>query len=421
MLGLYNALLLAPRALAAAWAPLASLRDAAAARAWDERLARVVPPARPSGIWIHGASVGEAHLVSLLAEALRRRLPDLPLYASAISPTGRSRLPEPPAVDAAFLAPLDFRGLPGRLLDALAPRALVLVETEIWPNLLREASDRGVPAAIVNARLSPARMTRYRKLRPLYAPLLRGIARIGAQGHAEVARFVAAGAKPDAIEVTGNLKYDLPAPDADAASLRLGLGLAPDRPVVAAGSTGPGEERLVIEAFRLARKRHPSLFLLLAPRHPSRADEAEAEARRGGLSLGRLSSRAAQAGASGDGVLVDTIGDLASLYALATAAFVGGSLVPIGGHNLLEPAAAGVPVLFGPHTHHVAELAADVEAAGAGLRVASARELGEVWSALLEDPPRREALARAGEALVRDNRGALERTVDLVLSCARPS
>ena len=418
MLGLYNALLLLPRALAALGSSVASMRDAGAERAWAERLARVVPRARPGGVWIHGASVGEAHLVSLLASSLARRVPDLPVSVSAVSPTGRARLPEPPAVDAAFFAPLDFRGLPGRVLDALAPRALVLVETEIWPNLLQEAAERGIPSAIVNARLSPARMSRYRRLRSLYAPLLGGVARIGAQGPGEVARFVAAGARPSAVEATGNLKYDLPAPVVDAASLRARFGLAPGRPVVVAGSTGPGEERLVAEAFLLARGRHPSLFLVLAPRHPSRADEADGEARRRGLSLARLTSGARDAGGSSDGILVDTIGDLASLYSLASAAFVGGSLVPVGGHNLLEPAAAGVPVLFGPHTHHVADLAADVLSSGAGVRVASARALGEAWADLVGDRPRRDALALAAASLVRDHRGALDRTVDLVLSGA---
>jgi len=414
MLSLYNAALAPLRAaltLRAAWGS----RSPEGAREWAERRALKLPSLGPGGTWIHGASVGEAKLVALIARAIRARIPAHPLAVSCVTRTGRALLPGPPLTDAAFFAPLDFRGLPGRVLDALRPRALVLVETELWPNLLHEARLRSVMVFVVNGRLGPERMPRYRRLAALYRPLLSALAAVGAQSEADARRFVELGVPEARVKVTGNLKYDLPAPEVDADRLRSRLGLDADRPVLVAGSTGEGEEEQVLDAFRSVRRAHPRAFLVLAPRHVERAEQVEREAVGRALVLTRLSRETREAGTR-DGLLVDTLGDLAGLYTLASAAFVGGSLVPIGGHNVLEPAAAGAPVLFGPHTHHVEEPARALEQAGGALRVRDADELAAAWSALLADPARRERMKQGAVALIRASAGAVERSVDLVLS-----
>lgn len=410
---LYNAALLPLRAASVvfgAW-PRGSPR---AELARDQRLARRLPAAPKAALWIHGASVGEARLIGTLAREIRGRRPGLPLMASAVTATGRAQLPSPPAIDAAFFLPLDFVRVQRSAFDLLQPSMLLLVETELWPNLLAEAAKRRIPAVVVNARLAPERFARYRRLSGLYRPLLRTLAVIGAAAQADAERFAALGALDDTIRVIGNLKFDLAPPTATGPALRARFGIAPGRPIVAAGSTGDGEDAPVLEAFAAARREVPDLLLVLAPRHPERFDSANDEAARRGFVVRRVSGGAA--GGAMDVLLVDTIGDLAALYALAGSAFVGGSLVRIGGHNLLEPVAAGVPVLFGPHTGHVAEIAAELERAGAGLRVSDAATLGRTWAALAANPGDRARRAARGHEILAANRGAVQRAGDLVLS-----
>lgn len=414
LLRLYNALLLPARAAASVGAAWARLRPALADEL-AERLARKHPVLPPGGVWIHGASVGEARISRAIGRELRRSLPQLPLAMSALTRAGRARLPEPGPAEASFFAPFDFPGLPGRLLDALRPRAIALVETEIWPNLLRESAQRGIPSYLLNGRLAPERMRRYRRLRSLYGPLVAGLERIGAQTEQDAARFVELGAREGAVVVTGNIKYDLPPPAAGRDELRRRFGLQHRRRVVAAGSTAPGEDGPVLDAWLQARRAHPDLFLILAPRHPQRAPHLHGRAASLGLRLHRLSRGDDAAAGGADGILVDTLGDLAALWPLAEVAFVGGSLVPVGGHNVLEPASCGVPVVFGPYTHHIAEPAAALEREGGAVRVADGRELGRIWSELLRDDPRRAAMAARAVRVVEVHRGALGRSARLLL------
>ncbi|HEX6852929.1 MAG TPA: glycosyltransferase N-terminal domain-containing protein [Candidatus Polarisedimenticolaceae bacterium] len=413
ILSLYDVAASASRALAWVWAAWAS-RSAAGAREWDERLVRILPAVPPGSIWIHGASLGEARLSAILAGELRARLPGTAVVVSALTPAGRAALPGPPKADAAFYFPIDARPLQRRLLDALRPSAIVLVETELWPSLLREAASARVPVVIANARLSPERMTRYRRLESLYRPLLGGIAAIAAAGEADASRLLALGAPAARTAVAGNLKFDLPAPTLSRREVRAALGWDASIPVVAAGSTGEGEDGPVLDAFLRLRTAHPDARLVLAPRHAERFDAAEREAASRGLLVHRL-SRGERAAPDAAILLVDGLGRLATLYAAADAAFVGGSLVPVGGHNLLEPAAAGVPVLFGPHTHHVAEMAQVLEAEGAALRVTDAGALGDAWERLIDDPDARARQAAAAERVMERHRGALDRTVDRIL------
>ncbi len=380
----------------------------------DQRLARRLPAVPPGALWIHGASVGEARLIGALANEIRNRRPGLTLAASAVTATGRAQLPSPPAIDAAFFLPLDFPAVQRRTFEFIAPSMIVLIETELWPNLLAEAARRRVPVAIVNGRLAPERLARYRRLSGLYGPLLRGLEAIGVASPDEALRFVGLGASGGAVTVLGNLKFDLPASVATEAELRSRFGLPADRPVVAAGSTGAGEDPLVLDAFFAARRDVPNLLLLLAPRHPERFDSAADEAARRGFNVSRVSRGAAARGT--DVLLVDTMGELAALYAVAGSAFVGGSLIRVGGHNLLEPLAAGVPVLFGPYTEHVAELAAALLRCGAGLRVDDAGALGRAWANLATHPDERSRRVASGDELLAANRGALYRAADLVLT-----
>lgn len=413
ILSLYDLVASAAWALARAWAPWAS-RTEPGAREWNERLVRTVPDIDPGAIWIHGASLGEARLTSVLAAELRARLPGATLAVSALTPAGRAALPGAPKTEAAFFFPIDARPLQRRLLAALRPSAIVLVETELWPSLLREAAAARIPVAIANARLSPERMARYRRFESLYRPLLGGIAAIAAASEADAARLLALGAPAARTSVAGNLKFDLPAPPVPRSAVRAALGWSETVPVVAAGSTGEGEDALVLEAFLALRSAHPEARLVLAPRHVERFDAAEREASSRGLVVHRL-SRGERAAPEAAVLLVDGLGRLATLYAAADAAFVGGSLVPVGGHNLLEPAAAGVPVLFGPHTHHVAEIAKVLEEEGAAVRVATSSALAEAWERLLDDPDARARQAEAAARVMARHRGALDRTVEGIL------
>jgi 3-deoxy-D-manno-octulosonic-acid transferase len=422
MLPLYNTALVPLRIAAGLWASIPR-RDAAKRLEWAQRLARRLPVSISGGAWIHGASVGEARIVSSLARALRRQRPDLGLAVSAVTPTGRGQLPRPPEVEAAFYAPLDFPGRPRRVLRALEPAVLALVETELWPNLLSDARELGVRGVVINGRLSPRRMRHYRRFSAIYGPLVRALTRIGVQSEDDAERFAQLGAREDRIVVTGNVKYDLPRPAVSADELRGRLGLAPDRPVFVAGSTGRGEERHVLRAYAEARRGEPGLLLILAPRHPERAARVAEQVRAAGLTHVRLSAETGDLSGV-DVLVVDTVGELAALYQLAAAAFVGGSLVSVGGHNVLEPAAVGVPVLFGPHTEHVREPAAALLDSGGGLRVAGAEELGGRVRELLADPSLRAGLARGARAVVELHRGALGRSTGLLtaaVDAARPS
>jgi 3-deoxy-D-manno-octulosonic-acid transferase len=416
---LYNILLLPLRWLASL-AKFRFRRDGDRSEEWDERRARSLPAVRPGALWIHGSSVGEARIVGAIASGIRAERPELPLAASAYTRTGRNALPDRPDVDAAFFMPLDFPGYPARLLEAIHPSALVLVETELWPNLIREAEMRAVPAVVVNGRLSPSRMKRYRRFESLYGPLIRSLAAIGAQSGDDAERFLEFGVDRERIQVTGNMKYDLPAPSIDRKRLAARFGLSHERPVLVAGSTGHGEEQEVLKAFREIRKDRKDAFLVLAPRHVDRSETVHRLASAAGLDLRRISGADNDLAGRADGILVDTLGELVSLYGLATAAFVGGSLVPVGGHNVLEPAAAGVPVLYGPHTDHFREPVQALQEAGGGTMVENAEALARVFLSYLEHPASGLSAGNAAGQVVKANRGALARSIDLVLEAVKP-
>lgn len=395
-------------------------------RSLPERLGRVakwtgpVPP-----IWLHAVSVGEVMAATPLARELLARRPDLLLVVSTVTDTGRAVAEQRlPARQYVFF-PLDFGWAVQPALDRLRPRAVLLTETEIWPNFIRACGMRGIPVVLINGRISPRSFPRYRRARPLFARVVRGIGLFCMQTSQDAARILELGAPKDRVHVVGNLKFDLAVAGhpGEGPALRTMLGLPNTRPVLVAGSTHRGEELMVLEAFAAARRAIPDLLLLLAPRHPERLAEVEGLLAQAGLHWIRRSRLPApqtsrQAGLPVEEVpaviLLDTMGELAKLYAAGTVVYVGGSLVPIGGHNVLEPAAYAQPVLFGPHMGNFAEMARLFLEQGAGLQVRDARELGEEIVRLLRDPAAARRMGEAGRAIVDTHRGAGRRTVDLL-------
>jgi 3-deoxy-D-manno-octulosonic-acid transferase len=366
-------------------------------------------------LWIQAASVGEVQLARRLVRELERALPDRPVVLSTTTRTGRALADREELGKARFFFPLDARPLVRRALDRLRPALFASVETEIWPHLLEELARRGIPSAIVSGRLSPRAFRRYRKVRSALGPALSTLSTVGAGSSEEARRFGALGVPEDRIVVTGNLKYDLeggPLTVEDRSRRATELGLDTDRAVLVAGSTGPGEERLVLQAFTPVAK-HPSRpVLLLAPRHPERFAEAADAAAGSGWPWARRSGGPAPPGVR---VLVlDTLGELAELYGIARGAFVGGSLVPVGGHNLLEPAVRGVPVCFGPHVENFSEMSGALVRAGGGRRVESFSDLARVFGEWLDRPGEAARQGERGRQFVLSHRGATERTVDLL-------
>ncbi len=391
-------------------------------RSLGERLGRVpvwTGPAPP--VWLHAVSVGEVMAAIPLVRELTSRRPDLPLLVSTVTDTGRgvaeARLPAKQFV----FFPLDLGWAVRTALDRVGPRAVLLTETEIWPNFLRDCSARGIPVVLVNGRISPRSFPRYRRVRRHFGRVLQGIRLFCMQTSEDAERILALGAPRERVRVVGNLKFDLagfsPATDgtegrAAGAAVRHMLGLPPSWPILVAGSTHQGEEGPLLEAFKAVRRFVPDLTLFLVPRHPERLGEVEALLEREGLPWIRRSRLPADLPPAV--ILVDTMGELARLYAAGTVVFVGGSLVPIGGHNILEPAIYARPVLFGPHMGNFAEMGRLFLEQGAGVEVRDARALAEETLRLLREPRVAEQMGESGRAIVEAHRGAGRRTVDLL-------
>jgi 3-deoxy-D-manno-octulosonic-acid transferase len=368
-------------------------------------------------IWVHAVSVGEVLAARPLLDSLKSRYPGLQLFVSTTTIAGQQMARGMREADGVFYFPFDFAFVVRRVLDVVRPRLFVMVESEIWPNLLRECRRRGVKTAIVNGRISARSYPRYRLARPFFRRVLAAVDRCCMQSEESARRVVAIGADPARVIVTGSLKFDAAALPAAARGrdrvLRF-FRVSPARLVVVAGSTMRGEELPVLRAFRRVKNMAPGAILLLAPRHAERFGEAAHLARGEGFSTVNRSGLAIDAEPRADVVVIDTIGELAQLYQLATVAFVGGSLVPTGGHNILEPAVFGRPIVFGPHMQNFAEIAREFLAHDAAVQVESERELGQTLVSLLGDPVRRAGLGAAARALVDANRGARDRTIEAI-------
>lgn len=375
--------------------------------------------AEPS-IWIHAVSVGELLTARPLIASLRAKHPSLRIFLSTTTMSAQQLARRNPLdVDGVFYFPFDLGFVVRRTLDLVRPKLFLMMETEIWPNLLRECRRRGVKTAIVNGRLSSRSFPRYRAVRGFFRHVLADIDRFCVQSEESSRRFIEIGAAADRVTVTGSLKFDSlePASGGQARSRERVLRyfrFQPSRPVWVAGSTMKGEEAVVLRVFRRLKSSQPGAVLVLAPRHPERFDDVVAMAEQEGFRTVRRSELAIDVEPRGDVVVLDTIGELAAVYQVGTIVFVGGSLVPTGGHNILEPAVFGRPVVYGPFMQNFSEIAAAFAAHDAGVQVASDGMFEEEVLALMADPIRRARLGAAARALVEANRGANAKTLDVL-------
>ena len=376
-------------------------------------------------IWVHAVSVGEVLAAQPLISELRRRYPRLRLFLSTTTLAGQQLARRSVAdVDDVLYFPFDWAFSVRRSLNIVKPRLFVMIETEIWPNLLRECRRRGIPTVLVNGRISYRSFPRYRLIRPLFRHVLADVDRFCVQGGEAARRLEQLGADPARITVTGSLKFDaldaIPTPGRGRERVLRFFRISPNRPVLVAGSTLKGEEEAIIRAFNRLRTGGSSPLLVVAARHPERFAEVERLCRSEGLSTVRRSDLPIDAEPRADAVVLDTIGELAEVYQIATVVFVGGSLVRAGGHNILEPAVFGKPIVFGPHMENFAEIAETFLTSGAAVQVRSDRELVAVIMSLMGDPVRRARLGAAARALVDANRGARDRTLAVVAALLPP-
>jgi len=376
--------------------------------------------AEPS-IWIHAVSVGEALTAKALIADLRTQYPRLRLFLSTTTIAGqqvaRKNLQQ---VDAVFYFPFDWGFTVRRVLDIVKPRMFVMMETEIWPNLLRECRSRGIKTIVINGRISARSYPRYRLVRPLFRRVLADIDRFCMQSEESARRIIDLGADPKRVTVTGSLKFDsLPAPTVISHGRPRELVLrhfriAPSRVVLVAGSTMKPEDSVVLRAFARIRSISPGALLVIAPRQRERFAEVERLAAEDGFTVARRSELPIDSEPRTDVVVLDTFGELAQVYQIATLVFVGGSLADYGGHNILEPAIFGKPIVVGPHMHNFREITETFLASQAVVQVQTERELEEALRNLVTDPVRRASLGAAARALVEANRGAKDKTMTVV-------
>ncbi|MCO7521603.1 MULTISPECIES: lipid IV(A) 3-deoxy-D-manno-octulosonic acid transferase [unclassified Pseudomonas] len=380
-----------------------------------ERFACQLPAMRQGGIWVHAVSVGESIAAAPMVRALLKQYPDLSITLTCMTPTGSERIRAmfegEPRVQHCYL-PYDLPWAAGRFLDHVRPRLGIIMETELWPNHIHQCAKRGIPVALANARLSERSARGYARFAGLTRPMLEQMSLIAVQTATEAERFRALGARNECVQVTGSIKFDLKIDDQllpRAQALRAQWG-ATQRPVWIAASTHEGEDALMLEAHRELLKVHSDALLILVPRHPERFNAVQA------LCAGQFAtvrrSGAAAVEASTQVLLGDTMGELLFLYALADIAFVGGSLVPTGGHNPLEPAALALPVIMGPHVFNFLEISAMLRQAGALQQVDDAEGLAGAVRRLIELPQDARRVGEAGRAVMQANQGALQRLLD---------
>jgi 3-deoxy-D-manno-octulosonic-acid transferase len=382
-------------------------------------------PLPSSSIWLHAVSLGEMSAAAPLVRALHSRYPQLALAVTAATPAGRARARDlfAEVADIRFL-PYDTPGSVRRFLERIRPCVAIIMETELWPNLFRECERRRVPVFLASARLSAKSVSRYRRLGSLFSGVFTPNVAVAAQSAEDAERFKSIGASANQTRVIGNVKFDLAVSAGIIQSGKILRAAYGAKPVWVAGSTHAGEEQQVLEAHALLQAHRPDALLLLAPRHKDRfAAVADLLARRG-VKFARRSGMARASPAAGSPIdtlpadtavlLVDTIGELAALYASADVAFVGGSLVPIGGHNLLEPAALALPVLTGPSHFNSKEIALLLLRRGAALQVADPKELAAALQRLLDEPAERRRIGSIGKDIVESNRGSVDRLLTLI-------
>lgn len=374
---------------------------------WGERFGRVA--VEPGGIWFHAVSVGEVQAAAPLIETLKPEA----VLVTTMTPTGSDQVRRlfPSGVRHCY-APYDYPGAVSRFLDAVRPRALVILETEIWPNLITACRARGIKMAFANLRLSQRSYGRYARIRKTMGSILEQVDAFAVQGRADADRLLDLGARPEAVHVTGSIKFEvtLPASLTEVAQV-LRREWGQDRAVWIAGSTHEEEDDRVLDAFTQLLTVHPNLLMVIVPRHPERFATVARLCRRRQLRFVRRSEGPAEVGADVQVYIGDTMGELGLMYAASDIAFVGGSLVPHGGHNILEPCALGLPVLFGPHMRNFLQISEMAVERGAGFQVADVPELVQTVERFLSDANLRFTAGEHGRQMVQENRGALAKTL----------
>ncbi|WP_028081182.1 lipid IV(A) 3-deoxy-D-manno-octulosonic acid transferase [Solimonas soli] len=381
---------------------------------WGERFGFVARPAEPVAVWVHAVSVGETLAALPLIRALVAKHGAGRVWVTTTTPTGSERVRATLGADVRHsYAPYDLPDVVARFLGRVRPRQIVVMETELWPNLLRAAAARHIPLTIANARLSPRSFQGYSRVKGFARRTLADAAHIAAQSAADAERFRALGAPDARVSVMGNIKFDQAVPETQ---LALGAQLRArwaGRPVWVAASTHEGEDEIVLAAHRELLRSEARALLLLVPRHPQRFDAVAKLIEGKGFSLQRRSALDGDAAVTAQVLLGDSMGEMFAYFAASDVAFVGGSLLPVGGHNVLEPAALGLPVLFGPHMHNFVQARDLLLDAQGGIQV-SANSLPESLRVLLRDERRRRAIGEAGRAVVAANRGALQRLLSVI-------
>ncbi|MDZ5604239.1 lipid IV(A) 3-deoxy-D-manno-octulosonic acid transferase [Pseudomonas sp. RP23018S] len=380
-----------------------------------ERFAWRLPAMAQGGLWVHAVSVGESIAAAPMVRALLKAYPELPITLTCMTPTGSERIQamfaDEPRVQHCYL-PYDLPWAMGRFLDHVRPRLGVIMETELWPNLIHQCARRGIPVALANARLSARSARGYARFARLTRPMLAEMDLIAVQTATEAQRFRDLGARPECVQVTGSIKFDLKLDDhlvPRARALREQWAAA-QRPVWIAASTHDGEDALIVQAHQHVLQTNADALLILVPRHPERFAAVSAQCSERFTCVRRSTGEPVQPQTQ---VLVgDTMGELLFLYALADIAFVGGSLIPRGGHNPLEPAALSLPVLMGPHVFNFLDISAMLRDAGAMQQVDDAEALAAAVCRLLESPADAQRMGEAGRAVMQANQGALQRLLD---------
>ena len=412
---LYSLLLILGTPLVLLYLALRGLKDRSYLKRWGERFGFIKTDSLFGGMVLHAASVGEFNAAKPLIMELLANYPELPMTVTSFTPTGSERVLRDLGNQVAhFYIPLDLPGVTGRFLDRLQPQLLLVMETEIWPNLYHAAQQRNIPLVIANARLSRRSSRRFQRLAGFPRQVLQSVTWIGAQSNEDRDRLIQCGANPNTTDMTGNLKFDLdiPAGLADKGQhLRSAWGT--ERPVLVAGSTHEEDEAVLIPAFAGLLKSLPNALLILVPRHPERFERTAQLAKAAGL-LTELHSQGESCSPHAQCFVIDTMGELMAYYACADIAYVGGSMGDQGGHNALEPAALGLPVLFGPNMENAKDIAAKLMDSNAALLVNDQKELRDTADRLFHDISARDSMGRAGKSLVDENKGALAQTLKAV-------
>jgi 3-deoxy-D-manno-octulosonic-acid transferase len=370
-------------------------------------------------IWVHAVSVGETIAVKALLKALKERFPQNKIVISNVTETGRSISLTLAEADLCIYFPFDFGFAVHRLIDSVDPSLIIIVETEIWPNFMKAARNRDIPVVLVNGRISDRSFGRYLRLSWIFRRVLANFSAFCMQTAEDARRIVAIGAQPSCVHVAKNLKYDIPVAgvsDERFQELRSRYRIPAEIKVLTAGSTHPGEEELLVQTYKTLLAGQRDLVLVLAPRHPERAARISELLQREGVPhrfRSALDEQSVPFG-SGEVLLLDTVGELTKLYSISDLVFVGGSLVPVGGHNVLEPASCHVPVLFGPFMNNFREIAELILKCNGGIQVADADELTGAVGALLDDGEKRLEIGRNGGRLLEENSGSIDRHLEII-------